>query len=187
MPAAKQAIYIEFDQAMIYGLTADVTTDPTYSAGIDIPNAVEMTADLIGKSSLLEGDASVDAIFTKFTHMTGTIKFRSVPLDVLALVTGGTTTSSGTTPAQTTEFVVSENALAKYFKLAGRAANVEGIDGIATGMKVEIFKCKANGNVRIVSLNAEWASFDLPFAAVRSRANRKIMRKVIEETQTAVS
>lgn len=187
MPAAKQAVYIEFDDAKIYALTADSASEPTYAAGIDIKNVVDMNAELVGRSATLEGDGGVDAIHTKFTHMTGTISFRSVPLDVYAIVTGGTVTQTGTTPNQTTEFSVSDGALAGYFKLAGRAAYVEGVDGVAEGMMTEVLKCKVNGNVRVISLTNEWASFDLPFAAVRTRANGKMMRTVLQETQAALS
>lgn len=187
MPAAKQAVYIEFDDAMIYELQADTSSAPTYATGIDIPNVVELTGELVGRQSLLEGDATVDAHFAKFTHLTGTLRFRSVPLDVYAIITGGTVAQSGTTPDQITEFTISENSMPKSFKIAGRAAYVEGIDGVASGMRIEIYKCKANGNVRVVSLTQEWASFDVPFLAVRARSSKKIMKKVLEETQTALT
>ncbi len=186
MPAAKQAVSIELDDAKIALLTADTTTAPTYSASVDVPNAVELNFQLQMKTATLEGDAVVDAVYSKVTHATGTIRFRAVALDLDANVLGGTVTQTGTTPNQVTTLDILGSSMAAYFKVEGRAAWVEGIDGVAAGDRLTVWKAKVTTGPT-TTRSGDFVITEYGFTAVRARSNNKLVSKILEETKTALT
>lgn len=187
MPAAKQVIAIEIDDCKISELTADTGASPTYATAIDVPNIVSMQVQPQLRSATLEGDAVVDSVYSKVTHATGSIQFRSVPMDVLGVMLGASVTQSGTTPNQTTVLAIGENAKGKFFKLQGRAVNVEGIDATAAaGLKAVVYKAKLTGTPQI-TFNEGFADLTAEYTAVRTRSDRKLFDITVEETQTVIS
>lgn len=186
MPAATRAASIDIDDAKIALLTADLSSAPTYAASVDVPNVVELNFQFQMKTALLEGDSVVDAVYSKITHATGTISFRAAALDLDANLLGGTMTQTGTTPNQITTLDILGSSLAQYFKVEGRATHVEGIDGVATGDRVTVWKAKVTTGPT-TTRSGDFVITEYGFTAVRARSNNKLVSKVLEETKTALT
>lgn len=185
MPIAKQLVAIEIDDAKISELTADTGGAPTYAAAVDVPNVVEVSVQPQLKTATLDGDAQVTAVFSKVTHLTGSMKFKSVPMDVLTTLYGGTLTTTGTTPNQTQVLALGANAFPKYFKLQGRSAQVEGLDAAAAGLRLSVYKCKLTGNPTF-SMSGDYINLQADFTAVRTNSDQKLVDWTVEETKTAL-
>lgn len=186
MAGAKQVIAIEIDDCKIAKMTADVSSAPTYDTAIDVPKIGELTAEIQLKTATLEGDAEVSHVYSKATHVTGSIRFRSLPLDAFQVMTGASLTASGTTPNQIQTLSLGNGAKGSYFKIVGRSAEAEGLDATATGLKVTIWKAKLTGAVRY-SLTGEYVNMESSYTAVRTNSDKKLMDIVTEETQTTIS
>lgn len=186
MPMAKQLTAIEIDDCKISELTADAGGAPTYATAIKVPNTVDLTVTPQLKTATNEGDAMVTGVYSKVTHVTGTVKFNSVPLDILTTLTGGTLTASGTTPNQTQILAIGAGSLPKCFKIQGRAVGVEGIDAAAAGLRVTVYKARLTGNPNI-SLNGNYVTFDCAFTAVRTMSDAKLLDITGEETKTVLA
>lgn len=186
MPSANQMVAIEIDDATIAKLTADTTGSPTYATTINVPNIVELTVEAVLKTATLEGDSAVTAVFSKVTHATGTIRFRSVPLDVLEVLIGATLTASGVTPNMQQLLAIAANSKPNYFKLQGRSTQTEGLDAVATGLRTVVYKAKLTGNPRI-NFNGDYVMIESNFTAVRTNSDGKLIDVIGEETQTVLA
>jgi hypothetical protein len=183
---ANQVAFIEIDQVTIEELTAGtdvVGGTPAYGPPVRVPDIMELTTNIVIKSTLREGDAKVKGVFAKVTHATGNVKANSVPVDALAIMVGGTVTPTGATPNQVRTWKVTGNAKGKYFRIKGRAVNVEGIDGIAAGAMVVLPKVKITGNLPL-GMAQDYANINTEFTAVATESDDTVLDFVIEETQT---
>lgn len=187
MAVAKQVAYIEVDQVTVETLidgTDVVGGTAEYEDPIHIPDIMELTVNLEVRSVRREGDARIKGVYAKVVAATGTIRHNSVPLNALAAMGVGTLQASGSTPNQRNVFTASANKALGYFRLTGRAVHVEGIDGIATGAKLVIPKCKLTGNIPF-ALNQEWASMNSEFTAVALESEPgDVLYFEVEETQS---
>lgn len=179
---ANAVAYIEIDDCKIAELISDTGTEPTYGEPIDIPSIMELTAQLQIRSVLREGDAKISGVYTKVTHATGNLRANSVPLDALAVMVGGNIADEGTSPDAKKRLKVGGNAKGKYFKIMGRAVQVDGIDGVAAGAQIVIYKARLTGSPTL-GFNNEWANISAEFTAVATNSNDMILEFIVEETQ----
>lgn len=180
---ATAVAYIEIDDCKIAELLTDSGAGPTYGEPIDIPSIMELTAQLQIRSVLREGDAKVSGVYTKVTHATGNLSANAVPLEALSVMVGGTLTDEGTSPDAVKKLRVGGNAKGKYFKIEGRAVQVDGIDGVAAGARIVIYKARLTGSPTL-GFNDQWANISAEFTAVATNSDDTILEFIVEETQS---
>lgn len=95
----------------------------------------------------LRGDDQVVAIHGQGPTVDWDLEAGGITLEAWQVLTGGTVTDSGSTPAQTKEFLKKTTDARPYFKVVGRSVN--DVDG---DTYVEVFKCKVTD-----TLEGEWA------------------------------
>lgn len=182
MPLANAFRAVEIDQARIAVMTSDAGTEPTYSTSMRIPDIVELGIEPEFRTARAEGDAAVKGVHSKLIALRFTFRCNTVPLDVLAAMTGTTLEISGTTPNQQVIYAPKRTDKPPYFKLAGRWLNVEGVGGDGEGLYVELLKCKLTG--WSAAANGEFASIQAQGEAVFTDSSNELFRLVGEETQS---
>lgn len=187
MATAKQFRAVEVDDAKVYEMTADTGAAPTYASGIDIPAIVELGITEVTATKEWEGDAVVYGAHSKTVKITFDLRCNAVPLDVLAIWSGSTVASAGTTPNQTNTLPLLATDLAKYWKITGRWLGVEGHDDSSgKGLQVSLLKCKMTGGIKY-ALNGDVASVSGSGTAYATLSTKKMREFVGQETQTTVS
>lgn len=187
MPTAKQFRAVEIDDAKVYEMTADTGAAPTYASGIDIPAMVELSVTEVTGTKEWEGDSVVYGSHSKVLKVTFDLKCNAVPLDVIAIWTGSTLASAGTTPNQTNTLPVLSTDLAKYWKITGRWLGVEGHDdATGKGLQLSLLKCKMTGGLKY-AMNGDVASVSGSGTAYATLSSKKIREFVGQETQGTVS
>jgi len=167
-------------------------TDPaggtaTYGTKIDLPGIREagFAPDVLAKE--LFGDNYIIARAAKARAVDSKLGVAKMSLDVLAAVLGGTVTDAGTTPAQTSTYVLLGSDKAKYFKLEYRVLGVE-LPGAAGGgdLHVVFWKCL----IKATDQSAKMEDFALPtfdVSAIPRLSDLKLVSIVENETAIALA
>jgi len=176
------------DEAAIYPMLTDVAASaPTYSAKIPIPgiHTVTPSFDILAKE--LFGDNVVLGRATKVRQVMFACTFAKLALDVLNVLSGGSTTDAGTTPNQTSTFTIAKTSTPGYFKVEFRVLGVE-VPGPAGGgsLNVKMYKCKAT-NFAPVLASEDYGQQSLDIAGVYPLGTANLIDIVFNETAAALS
>lgn len=115
--------------ALVYGLrdakVAVNDLDGTFGTAIDVPSVQLFVSNLQTVNAQLEGDDRITASASRIISAQVQIRFGSIDLDILELITGGTLDESGSTPNQRRQLNISNRRL-PYFGICGKADAEEG-------------------------------------------------------------
>lgn len=187
MPVTHQSPVFSVDQAKVYGMLTDVTTNPTYSAGVLVSGikSVAIDPDVLAKE--LFGDNKIMARQSKTRQLMITVGYAKLDLDVLPVIGGMATADTGVTPNMVATLNLLGSNLPTYFKLEARALNVE-VPGPAAGGSINLtfHKCKiTKWNVGMVEEDYGPNTFEA--ACIATISNDKIFTATFNETAAALS
>lgn len=115
--------------ALSYGLRdakiAVNNLDGTFGTAVDVPSVQLLVANLQTVNAELTGDDRITATAARIISAQITIRFGSVDLDILEIMTGASIDNSGTTPNRRRQLDISNRRL-PYFGIAGKADAEEG-------------------------------------------------------------
>jgi hypothetical protein len=176
------------DEAAIYPMLTDVALSaPTYSAKVSIPGIHTVTPAFDILSKELFGDNVVLGQATKVRKATLAATFAKLSLDVLAILSGGTTTDAGTTPNQTSTFGIGRTATPGYFKFECRVLGVE-LPGPAGGgsFNIKLNKCKASNFAPVVA-SEDYGAQTMDLVAIYPEGTANLIDLIFNETAAALS
>lgn len=129
-----------------YGLR-DVKLTPYDAAGtlgtsVDLPGARTLSFSEAEDFEELRGDDGVMAIRGKGANVEWELESGGISLEAWKVLSGGTITSSGTTPAAKKSYKKTSADTRPYFKAEGQAISDSGGDFHAV-----LFKCRASGSL----------------------------------------
>ena len=118
------------DDAKLFPVTEDSETQFTCGTGIDLPGVrqISLTYEIEEKS--LTGDEKVLDVSNKIKSVSFNIEYAKLSLEVLAQLTGGSYSTSGSDDAETATFSFGGGDLPNYFQLKAQIldTNNEGGD-----------------------------------------------------------
>lgn len=138
------------DTALPYGLrdvkvtpiTADVAGSITYGTFVDLPVSRTLSWKEKEDFEQLRGDDKVAAERGNGPLIDWSLEKGGVSLAAYAVIAGGTTTASGTTPNQKVTYQKAGTDSRPYFRVDGQAINDNGGD-----THVILYRCKATGDI----------------------------------------
>lgn len=163
---------------MLWPLTGD-----TPGTGVDLPRIRKVELNVRRTSAELEGDDVTVAIHTFAKKMEGSIEAGGVNLAAVAVMEGGTVTTTGTTPNRKISYIVRGNDVEGYFRLESQSIGDDGGD-----MHMVAYKVKAtngpnwnfeNGNFTLTQCDLE--------AVFNSQSPAKLYDLVGNEQVTAIN
>ena len=183
MTLSSQAIVLGIDDAKIFQLTQDDSSALSYATAVDVPGIQQVHLSPTFTEKGLKGDEKILDYYIKLDLIHWSFNSAKVSLDVLAILEGGTTTSSGTTPNQVNTYSLNTSNTPKYFKLEAKANYTAGEAG---DFHLRLYKCKAN-SVDIKYSTQDYAIVSASGIAIPTTNNGNIKDYIINETSTAIS
>lgn len=188
MPIQTYTKVLELKDAKVFPLTADPAGGtPTYGAAVDIPGILKLDVSPNMVTKELHGDNVLLDIYSKAESVDIGMENAVVPLDVLALLTGGTVTASGVTPNQKQTYDLANGDKPGYVKIEGQALYVDAGLG---DVHVIFHKCKTTDAPKwaLEGKNGDFAKVSAKLKAIPLLATgNKLLSVVINETATAIS
>lgn len=186
----KQIESVEIRDAKLYKMTADTASAPTYDAGIDIPNAVQLTWTPEIATAEIQGDYRKEGGFSKVLAYDVQIQANSMPLDAIAVILGGTVTQTAETTIgagdSKTVYKPTSADLPNYFKIMGVAGQAQESGGAkAAARVVGFYKCKVTG-VSDMGLGDGVARISVSAKAYWTRSDDAIMEDGLYEDASEV-
>jgi hypothetical protein len=119
-------------ESLPYGIR-DIKVTPVSAAGVvgtsvDLPNARTLSFSEAEEFEELEGDDKIVAVRGKGAAIEWELEAGGISLEALAVLAGGTVTSSGTTPAQVKTYSKKATDARPDFKIEGQAYSESGGD-----------------------------------------------------------
>lgn len=128
------------DDAKLFPVTEDSETQFTCGTGIDLPGVrqISLTYEIEEKS--LTGDEKVLDVSNKIKSVSFNIEYAKLSLEVLAQLTGGSYSTSGSDEAETAVFSFGGGDLPNYFQLKAQILDTNNDGG---DVHFCIYKAKA--------------------------------------------
>lgn len=132
----------------ISNLTADTSTELTYSEAVDCPAIQKISLKPIIEEYSLEGDDGIVDTDAQLSGYEFAVENGKISLEALAIIEGGTNTTELDSETYTNKISDKLN----YFKLEAQIVNTEEGD-----VHIVLPKCKATGGVEISFAGKEYA------------------------------
>lgn len=123
-------------------ITSNVAGTITYGTFVDLPAAQTLSWNTTEDYEQVRGDDIVQGEHGNGRLVEWELAAGGIGLDAVAVIMGGTVTSSGTTPAVIKTLATTGTTAAPYFRIDGMAINDNGGD-----TKVVIYHAKATGGM----------------------------------------
>lgn len=156
----------------------------TFGTALDVPSVQVLGVNLQTVNAMLEGDDEITAVQARAISGEVSLRFGGIDLRVLAILTGETQSSSGSTPNQSKRMLFDGAPTFPYFAVCGRADAAE-----ASGADTHVFIPK----VKITTgfeLRMEYSAFSIPEVtamAVRDPDYNAIFEVIEHETAAVVA
>ena len=183
MTLSKQTVVLGIDDAKIFQLTADDASSLTYDSAIDVPGIQQIMLSPSFTEKGLKGDEKIMDYYIKLDLIQWAFHSAKISLDVLAILEGGTITSTGSTPNQVHTYNVKDTSTPQYFKLEAKASYSAGEVG---DFHLKLYKCKAN-NVDIEYSTQSYAIVSASGLAIPTIHDGNIKDYIINETAASIS
>lgn len=134
----------------------------TWQTMVDVPSVQLLGVNLQTTQAELEGDDTITATQSRARSAEVTLRFGSINLAVLAVMTGEVQASSGSTPNRFNKMIFDADPTFPYFGLCGRAFAAE-----ATGADTHLFVPKAKITEGF-EVRMEYGNFAIPELTVRA-------------------
>lgn len=158
--------------------------DGTFGVAQDVPSVQVLDVNYQTVNAMLEGDDRITAVQARAISAEITLRFGGIDQRVIAIITGETQSSSGTTPNQVKKISFSGASNFPYFALCGRAKAAE---ASTADTHVWIPKLKLMSGF---SLRMEYGAFAIPevtATAVKDDDEGVIWEMIQHETAETVS
>lgn len=132
------------------------TATDTYGSAVDVPAIQALNTVARVSSAELQGDDRIVATASRVIGAQITLRFGSINLGVLEVLTGNTATSSVSSPNEVKNLRVLAGNKLPYFGIVGKALSEEG----SGDFLVFIPKAKIMGDINLVQL--EFGNFAIP-------------------------
>lgn len=176
------------ESALPFGLR-DVKLTPILANGtLDTGNEVDLPASRVfsfketEEYEQLDGDDTAVASHGKGPLVEWELESGGISLAVWKVLSGGTTATSGTTPAETNTYTKLTTDSRPYFQVEGQAISDSGGD-----FHTRVYRCKADGDLEA---NMENGSFLLTSASGKGYGDltsKKLYEFIHNETETAIT
>ena len=120
-----------------YGLRDIKITNIAGSVQADLPVSQQLQIRMRVRSGELYGDDSLAAMASNVDAIEWTIGAGGIDLDALAIMTGQSVVTAGSSPNETSTLTLSAGDNLPYFKIYGKSVGDSGDD-----IHVKLFKCK---------------------------------------------
>jgi len=165
----------------VFGLRDLKITNIAGTVQEDLGAASMLEAKPIMVSGILEGDDAVKAVIAYATHLEWSLTNGQFSSAAIAIMTGVTLTTTGSTPNEITELQLDEGERMPYFKIYGQAFD-EGTGDV----HILLWKCKLTEFGNIMKLeNGNWRLNELTGVALDD-GTHGIFESLQHETATAV-
>ena len=183
MALSKQSVILGVDDVKIFEVTEDSSTALNYGSAVDIPGIqrIDLSPNFTEKG--LKGDGKILDYFIQLDTIGFSFDSAKMDLDALAILEGGTLTTSGTSPDEVHTYSVSADSTPKYFKLEGKA---DYTGGAAGDFHFTLFKCRAN-SVSVEYKTQDYAIVSATGIAIPTTNDGKIKEYQVNETAAAIS
>lgn len=170
--------------ATVKPITADSSAAYTLGAGVDVPGiqSISMQPEFLAKE--LVGDDAILDQYSKLRKVTGSVKHAQISLPLLAILSGGSNQTSGSTPNEKMTFTWSGADLPGYFQLEGMCRYLGGSDAGGTGDAHFRFHKVKMTNLQVEPQSEDYAMVSFDFTAIPSSYTDIVLE--IEENETAV-
>lgn len=156
MAISHKTALLGVDDLKIFPITNDSEDSYTVSDGIDVPGVRQISLTFEIDQKELTGDEKTLAVSSKIKSITFNSEYAELSLDVLAALSGGAVSTSGTGDTETASFSFSDGDLPSYFQLQ---AKINGTDSIVGGdCHIIIYKCKASA-IPINGVQSDFATY----------------------------
>lgn len=132
------------------------TATDTYDTAVDVPAIQALNTVMRVVNAELTGDDTIVATASRVIGAQITLRFGSVNLDVLEVITGNSATSSVASPNEVKTLRILAGTRLPYFGIVGKALAEEG----SGDFLVFIPKCKVMSDITLVQL--EYGQFAIP-------------------------
>lgn len=126
-----------------YGLRDIKITNLAGTTQVDLPNAMTLSFSEQLNSGTMRGDDAIVAIAAFTDAVEWELEAGGLTLEALALMTGRTLVTSGTTPAEVVTMNANAGDVYPYFKIYGLSKGDTGVDDV----HVKLNKCKLTGAI----------------------------------------
>lgn len=150
----------------VFGLNDLKVTNIGGTTQEDLDAAMELEFAVTLKEGMVEGDDTIKALFAFAIGGEGKVSAGALSTAAIAIITGRTLSTSGTTPNEVTTLTISAADRMPYFKLYGKSLDDETGD-----LQIQIFKCKIKGQFALSLKNGEFMSPGFDFQAVDDNSN----------------
>jgi len=177
---------MELDDVAIAQLLTDSTTAPTYSTSVNLNGSTKLQVSPKTETKKLHGDSQLLDVYQRTTEVEINVEFALLSLQALKVMMGGSYTSTGVTPDQTTTYSLKGTDTAPpYFKLEGRWTYAG--EGIGDA-HVVLYKCKATDlpDIEINDANGNFGTVKMKGIALPCVSNSSWFDIVLNETRTAI-
>lgn len=165
-------------------------TDPeggsaTYDAPIDCPGiqSISFEPDFLEKE--LMGDAQVLDTYSKMRFITGQVKHGRISLPLLAVLTGGALSNSGSTPNTQKKLTLNQANIPGFFKMEAVVEYLGGDDN--DGDYHTVFLKTKMTKFSIEHQGEDYAIVSFDFKAIPQRATGDVVELIENETAVAIA
>lgn len=187
MAITRETVTYNLDDAKIRPLLTDpVGGSPTYGSSIDIPVIQSHTAQAELVSAELKGDAKIVDVYSKTEKFTGQVRHGAISFDALAVLLGGTASTSGSSPTQQQKFSLKGADIPGYFMLESQIKYVGGAEaGIGADLHPKLHKVKITG-LSVEYANESHAVVSFDYMAIPLQSTDDLIEWVKNETAVAI-
>lgn len=155
----------------------------TFGAAVDVPSVQLVGVKYNTSTAQLEGDAGITSVVAKAISATMTVRFGSINLQTLAIITGETLSQSGSTPTRVHRMKFTGDNF-PWFAICGKTSAAENTSA-DTHVFVPKMKCTEGFEVRM-----EYNAFsipEIPAMAIKDPDYLAIFEVIEHETAEAVA
>lgn len=135
--------------------------DGSFGTPTDVYSCQMTEVTIVRRSGEGSGDGIITALASKIEKITGTVRYLGVQSDILAIITGASETSSGSTPNRIRGLPLHRER-APYFGMIARTLASEG----AGDAYMFVPRCKIMGDIKISYEENNFVTIEVPFTAV---------------------
>lgn len=166
---------------VVYGLRDIKITNLAGTTQEDLGAAMTMTVQPITSGGRMEGDDAIKAIISFIIGAEGSFSGGELSSAALAIITGKSLTTTGSSPNEVTTLQLDEGDNFPYFKVYGKA-----LDEGSGDMHVLLSKVKVEGGFEVTNLeNGNFRVSNISVTAVDDGSNG-VMKIVQNETAAAL-
>lgn len=172
------------EDCKIREVLTDNETSITYGNAIDIPGIKSVVARFTTEEKELRGDSKTLDRRTTLKDVELSIEHAVLSHEALAVIVGGETALTGTTPNRKHKWTVATGDKPRYFSIEFRVVEV---DGEGADFHFKAYKAKLTGSPELGAMGDDYKSASFSCKAIPTIHDGSWWDTTINETATAIS